>query len=488
MSKSLKSSSIFNRIKSHFDNKIKSDFDEHLLQYSRPGKNGDCELVIGLDFGTSASKVAIQTPDLPGSSSYVVDFGEFSHVSAKYLLPTKIWVTQNGVCSLSPQENSKLVNDIKIDLLHEDKYKNSNRGPRKQGLSGEEIAVAYLALLLRYVRKWFLETKREIIEHFNKLNWSLNLGVPSPCIEDNEENRCFKRVGKAAWMLSILEEEITIEKARQKLIHIDEIPEDWELDDNGLTCDFKIIPEIAAGAVGYALSDIRREGLHVMVDIGASTVDVCSFILPRSDEDAHYSLLTTDVQFLGTIRLHIDRILTLQKTYEKQAEALRDKHDPLTPIAEDIEPYLIPRDKLEEEIRKAETNLKKQFQIMLRRIICDAKQRRDPNSPVWDKGRLPILLIGGGSKLSFFFKAVEELDDWLKKKILNNGAMLLKDERIPERLKSETGVYHRLAVAYGLSHRALDIGKITPADQISDIDDTPTILDIDDWYISKDQV
>ena len=39
-----------------------SMFDEHLLQYSHPGQTGECELVIGLDFGTSASKVIIQAP------------------------------------------------------------------------------------------------------------------------------------------------------------------------------------------------------------------------------------------------------------------------------------------------------------------------------------------------------------------------------------------------------------------------------------------
>ena len=64
---------------------------------------------------------------------------------------------------------------------------------------------------------------------------------------------------------------------------------------------FEIIPEIAAGAVGYALSDLRREGLHVMVDIGASTVDVCSFLLHEKEGNDRYSLLISRCSETGVL-------------------------------------------------------------------------------------------------------------------------------------------------------------------------------------------
>lgn len=37
-------------------------YDEYVLQFTRPGTDGECDLIIGLDFGTSASKVVIQAP------------------------------------------------------------------------------------------------------------------------------------------------------------------------------------------------------------------------------------------------------------------------------------------------------------------------------------------------------------------------------------------------------------------------------------------
>ena len=461
-----------------------SILDEHLLQYTYPGRSGDCDLIIGLDFGTSASKVVVQAPDLPGGQAYAVDFGEFAHSSMAYLLPTRLWVTPKGVCSLVPRDGARLVHDIKVELLARDQHLYSNHGPTRLGLDAEVVAVAYLALLLRYTRKWFLETKQDVIGQFHTLNWGVNLGVPSPCVEDNEGNHRFRRLGKAAWMLSVLEDQITIGKAQDEVRYLKIAPEYWERDDDGLACDFEILPEIAAGAVGYALSPLRREGVHLMIDVGASTMDVCSFLLYR-DEGDRYDLLTADVQQLGTIRLHQERILAIQDSHQKKAQDLRDRHDPLAAISEDIEPYLLSRSEIVSGVERAETALKQHCREILRRVVGDLKRRRAPNEAVW-RGRVPILLIGGGGKLPFFASLVGELPDWIEEYARNEGAYIL-DVPMPDTLKSETTEYHRLAVAWGLSHRALDVGEITPADRIEDIEPPPR-RDWESRFISKDQV
>lgn len=459
-------------------------FDEHILQYRQPGKDGECELVIGLDFGTSASKVVVQVPDLPGQPAYAVDFGDAAHSSMRYLLPTRFWVTPNGTCTLAAHKDARMVNDIKLELLAHDEHLNSNRGPTRQGLEAEAAAVAYLALLLRYTRMWFLKTKRDAVNQFQRFNWTVNLGVPSPCVEDNEENRRFRLVGRAAWMLSVLEETITIGKAQDELRHLVEAPEYWGRDDDGLACDFDIIPEIAAGAVGYALSALRREGVHLMIDVGASTVDVCSFLLHQRAGD-RYSLLTADVQQLGTIRLHHERILAIQRLHEQQAQDLRDKHDPLAPITEDIEPYLVTRERIVSGVQSAEEELRKRCHRMLRRVVTDLKIRRAPREDVW-KARLPVLVIGGGSRLPFFESLAREVGEWLKQYAGNEGAHPVPVP-VPDTLKGKTAEYHRLAVAWGLSHRALDVGDIIPADRIDDIG-PPRKRSWEDAFIDKDQM
>ncbi|MCA9670691.1 MAG: hypothetical protein KC503_34075 [Myxococcales bacterium] len=453
-------------------------FDEHVLQYAEGGESGECELVVGLDFGTSASKVVVQAPDLLGGQAFAVDFGEAAHSSMPYLLPTRLWVSPDGTCSLVPRDGAQLVNDIKLELFASEYHLYSTRGPIGRNLNPEAAAVAYLALLLRYARGWFLKSKRDVIGHFQKLVWSMNLGVPSPCVEDNEENRRFRRVGKAAWMLSVMEGgDVTIGTAQDELRHIIEAPEYWERDDDGTTCDFEIIPEIAAGAAGYALSVLRREGIHLMIDVGASTVDVCSFVLHEREGTDRYDLLTADVQQLGTIRLHHERILAIQRVHEAQAQSLRDEHDPLAPMSTVVDSYLPPRDKVVEEVNSAEAALQRRCRLMLRRVIRDLRTRRAPADPTWQGARrLPILLIGGGTRLEFF----ADLGRW------GDGTRVVPVP-VPQNLGSEVTDFDRLAVAWGLSHRALDVGEITPADQIEDAEPLAK-RHWEDAYVSKDQV
>jgi hypothetical protein len=460
--------------------------DEHVLQYTTPGTEGECELTIGFDFGTSATKVVIQAPFIPGSPSYAVDFGALGHESMPALLPTVISIDEGGICSLGSIKGGQRVNDIKIELLSKTDDMSSRLGPTHQNLSPEAVAVTYSALLLRYAREWFLTEKRALIEHFSEFRWSLNLGVPSPSIERNAENVRFQRVGKAGWMLSLLsQDKISIRRALVELGQVDD-PAYWDEDDSTL-CEFAIVPEIVGGAVGYALSDVRREGLHIIVDVGASTVDVCTFNLHKPDGSDRYSLLTADVQLLGTLRLHLHRIQALNATIQDQSERLRDGHDPLAPLALDLDPYLIPESTFREYLVNAERKLRKDFQLMLRKVIMDLKWKRDPNSLIWREGSLSIILIGGGSKLDFFREAVEDLMGWMRETICPSGFRFIPLD-LPESFKTETTDFHRLSVAWGLSHRAIEVGEVTPADQIEDIDISNEKVDWANRYISKDQV
>lgn len=430
--------------------------DAQLLQYARPGTADECELVVGLDFGTSSSKVVIQAPDLPGHPSYAVDFGGLSCLP--HLLPSRLWVS-DGSCSLVPCNGARMIKDLKLGLMLSEEQSTSS--PTLH----EVAATCYLALLLRASRRWFLHTRHGLVGHFRKLRWGLNLGVPSPCVEDNEQNRVFKRVGKAAWWLSTLPEtDITYKKASTELKNVTEDPDYWETDEE-FACDFDIIPEIAAGAMGYALSSHRREGVHVMIDVGALTVDACSFFLDTHEESNRFRLLIADVQPLGTAKLFSDQIASIRDLYEKHYSLLWDKHDPMAPAIHDLRRFHVPLEDIDKAANDARTGLKSSLRGMFQKVIWDTKREKKPDDPVWRKGgRLPVLLIGGGSKDTFFRSAVDELSAWLSKYSGNNGiafpsAPLSSTFTHSERQQDQ---HLFLAVACGLSHRALDIGNIYP--------------------------
>lgn len=440
-------------------------FDDSARQYRRSGDGGEADVVVGLDFGTSASKVVIQVHGVPGTPAYAVDFREMAHASMPYLLPTQLWISEDGLCVLSPQNGARRITDLKLELFSTEKELQSNHGPTRQGLSPEVTAVAYLALLLRYARTWLLEEKRAVIGHLRRLNWGMNLGIPSPHARKDEKNCRFERVGKAAWMLSVLEAEITLDKAREELQHLTEVPEYWDTDEDA--CDLQVVPEIAAGAIGYALSENHREGLHLMVDVGASTIDVCSFLLYEKEQNRQYGLLTAGVRQYGTIRLHQERIRAIRSAYSEKAQELRDNHDPLAPIAKDLDAYLLSREQLEAAVCRAENELKELCQKVIRRVIIDLRTIRDPMSSAW-KSRLPILFIGGGSQSPFFRALVEEMDTWLRARRYSEGARFPPVE-VPATIGKNPEERHRVAVAWGLSHQEFNIGEIIPFEEIEDI-------------------
>lgn len=451
--------------------------DEEVLQYRRRGRNGrSCELVIGFDFGTSATKVIVQAPDLPGSPAYAVDFGALGHAAMPMLLPTQLWTNPQGSCSLKRIPGGREFRDIKVAL-----FANEAR-PKREGPSAEAVATAYLAHVLRRAREWFLTNRADLLRDFRELVWSLNLGVPSPCAEDNEQNRRFRRVGQAGWKLSQTRKP-TVDAAQAEVKRLMDLSfESWESEDGA--CDFEIIPEIAAGAVGYALSAHRREGVHVMVDVGASTLDVCIFLLHNRGGD-RYSLLSADVQQLGTVSLHLERIKAIQRVDKTLADELLIKHDPLTAIADTIEPYLRLRNGVSESVAAAEKRQKVLCCRMIQRVVWHVKLDRAPMEQVWKK-QLPMILIGGGSHLSFFSKLTNEISAWLTKQVGNEG-VTRTNVPVPRALKTKAKDYRRLAVAWGLSHRKFDIGEIIPADRIADIPRAQQR----DWtrsYVSKDDV
>lgn len=461
-------------------------FDAHILQYTNPGHSGEADIVIGLDFGTSASKVVIQVHGLPGNPAYAVDFGTFAHSSMPYLLPTRLWVNESGKCNLAETDGASLISDIKINLLSGGEDLISKSGSASENLSHESAAVAYLALLLRFARSWFLETRHDLIGHLSRLNWGVNLGVPSRSIEENDENERFRRVGKAAWILSVTDNEISLRKAEEGLQQLAEAPDYFDRDPDGLACDFAIIPEIAAGAIGYAFSDLRREGLHLMVDVGASTMDVCSFILHNPEGTDRYELLTADVRRLGTIRLHHERIRAISDAHANHAQELLDKHDPMKPISTDGKKYLLSSKATLAAVEVGELNLKSFCERMIREIIRNAWTRRDPHATAW-KSALPVLLIGGGGRADFFRKIVDELSPWLRKNRHNDGTDLLP-VTVPASVCTKTTDHDRLVVAWGLSHQEFNIGQITPADKIPDIEPPQSNSHWQSRFVDKDQV
>ena len=123
-------------------------------------------------------------------------------------------------------------------------------------------------------------------------------------------------------------------------------------------------------------------------------------------------------------------------------------------------------------------------------MIWDTKCNRAPKERCWREGEsLPIFLVGGGANDERYRRVVESLGPWLEEHARNSGIRLM-DLPSPTLAGSQglSADFSRLAVAFGLSYPPDQIGKIESPSEIEDIPLPVASKDIEDRYISKDQV
>jgi len=456
---------------------------ENAHQFGLKDVSTKLDIVAGVDFGTSSTKVVVYAPHYTGNPAFAVPFGNLAHKSLEYLLPTRLFVGKDGLCSLTPVSEASVLTDIKLGLIRAPLSRIEPASGPSCGASATTVATAYLALVVRYVRCWFIANKREVFGGFS-LIWSCNLGLPAAIDDDVTLRETFNMVGKAAWLVSRRPGQITI-SAVQKAI--DDIRNSrFQVED--MPWEFELIPEVIAEVTGYARSQFRNEGLHLLVDIGASTLDICSFILHEKEGDDDFPILTADVEFLGAKRLHLARIDGAKKAVVVHAASLVDEGDPVSMIPDDVVDYVPTDQEICDEAANAEDVFKSDCKKLLYRTLVDLRKRRDPHSSRWSE-TFPVFVCGGATAMQIYQEVVSGVGEWLQQHVRSShGARLIRLPK-PESLEAKIGddSYHRLAVAWGLSHESFNIGTYSRPSEIDDIP-PPKVLNIEDAYISKDMV
>lgn len=382
-------------------------------------------LCIGLDIGSSTTKVVIKEafPTI-GSEDvfYLVDFASHGIYGQEYLLPTHISFDGNGYFIPKYGEIPTFTN-LKVN------YMNGNKKYR-------ELLELYVAFVIKYSIAWFIEKhgNYDIIKNKNII-WSVNLGIPSAQFNSLGENKKY---------LELLEN-----ACKQTKEHIE-----FE--------SFNIVPEIVASIQSFIKrNDIAHEGLYCVSDVGAGTLDICTFRVSENEGNVVYSFYKSAVKKLG--------VYELQKCCKN-----------LKPL-------------------KAVYNYRNNVLTAYRRVIHQTYVRRDPYAREW-KEKLPIASSGGGSSLSFYKSIInEDLTKWIKKYCIDlekkhdcQGFRELdikyNSSNIITSIKNID--CSRLNVALGLSYNIStydDIKKYYKECEIEDIEHHKT-KNIEENFISKDMV
>lgn len=453
-----------------------------LLQFPRSEPDRITDIVIGVDFGTSCSKVVVQSPYKLGGRAVAVPFAEAGHSSTPYLIPAVVFVDTTDTVRLIPSDGATAVRHLKVGILDRSIGGGSGLATEfSRDLLG--CTVGYIALVLREARRWFLTTQFESYGE-DRIRWSLNLGIPSAGYDDKQIRSEYEALAEAAWLASL-------EDRPLRLDSLDGALQRARSEGGRAGVAIGVIPEVAAQVVGYAKSRFREEGLHVLVDFGASTLDICSFILRAGEGDDVYSLLTATVKRLGLLELHQRRMVTTRCIA------------PFHAIPEDIVQRLpdwssvqFSDPTIRRQLEQCDLRFKADCVRQLLGTIRDLRRRRDPLSRRWRDG-LPVFVCGGGALSPVFSDFLnqahnEAISFWemrgLRHRPMPPQGLLGADGKI-----LEPAIFNRLNVAYGLSFDGINIGDIESPGDIDDINPPggnpkgPT-RSWEDRFVSKDQV
>lgn len=436
--------------------------DDSMTQFPghQPGEKTD--LVFGLDFGTSCTKAVIRSPFVMRSRAVAVRWSA-GDGDSKYFLSTVLCENSRGELSID-ETAGKCHADLKIRLMDE----SGDPDVRAR-------AAAYLGYALRIARQWVLGAQKDAWGRF-RLRWALNLGIPSAGYDDAEIRAAFETVARAAWRLSLQPSSLTLDAATDAIGDANK-----EVDSE---IRVEVVPEIAAEVVGYAQSKWRRDGLHVMVDVGASTIDICGFVLHAPEDSDRYELLTALVKRLGVHELYLRRKRAIEKSGGRMRSDAPTALDPFGAIPEAGHNCIdAPMQSLRDELDTLDEQYAKECENAIMQVLGDLRKHRDPHSRAWSSG-LPVFLAGGGSQFGLMKKSMrrvhERLTSGTNTKGIDERKLPMLDENVPAEIST------RLGVACGLSFDKLDIGMIIRPSEIESVHPMPERPRRE--ALSKDQV
>lgn len=416
------------------------------LQLQEGAKKRHRTVVMGIDFGTAYTKVALK---IAGAVFFVTWEGVRAS-EYPFLMPgelsvdgsRKVWF---GQCS----NRVNLHANLKMPLL----------ATGSRPLTAPETVV-FLALVMQYARAWLFHHHPELCEGYD-LAWTVNLGCPTRTWESGDIKAAYDRMGRCAWKLSRIPGDMTVERAVGFLNPKLQTPGCAEIGLDALG----IMPEFIAQLVGYVQSPQRREGLHCLVDIGAGTLDVAVFNVyhEAGTRDDRFPIFACDVHRLGTHFLMRKR----QRDAERESDRWSDLHG-IPEAAGLATEWGVTRHVID----SADGEFAGRVSEAIGERLRYTKARRYRRAPEWQDG-LRTFLCGGGSGFGLYKEALmvpfrsmrtplRLVDLDFGQKVMNFGG-------------SEATPFHRMSVAYGLTYDVDTVGKILPPADIEDDDSGPRI-------------
>lgn len=396
---------------------------------------------IGIDFGTAYTKVAIRAAD----KVFFVTWDGVRVSASPYLLPGEVCLDSAGCRWLGRAPGAtEIYADLKLPLIQE----------MVASKAQERSIVAFLAWIMRYARAWMYEYQPNLLRD-RRLAWEVNIGCPTNSWASSSIQTRYRRLASLSWILSQCTESISDEAVDQVLARGG--VEDGGLMSIGLDGLF-LVPEFVAQIAGYVQSPQRRDGLHMLADIGAGTMDLAVFNVIRdpSGDGDRFPIFASKVCPLGSHFLMHSRLAGLEIDGHGWDDLIA------TPDRETLEKTLRLNSGA---LAQKDSEFIKRVTGALSSVLLFARQRKYTRAPEWGTG-IPLFLAGGGCNCDVYKTAVMGAFQDLHTPPRYTRFPMLGSERPTNATFTE--IFHRLSVAYGLTFDAATGRKILAPCEIPD--------------------
>jgi hypothetical protein len=401
--------------------------------YSSQNK-GKAVCTIGLDFGTAFTKVCFQFR----GAHYVVDWRLAVPACTPPLLPGVFSIKPDGECILGDWGGAGL-SGLKLALL------------QTRDAASQINVLAFLALVLRYARAQCFTEHKAAFTGFT-IEWFLNIGLPTEPWQDRGTSELYERLALAAWNLSASAFTISLKSARAALESVESGKVESELI---FGARIKSFPEFVGQIASYVHSAQRRSDLHLLVDVGAGTVDIALFHIGRDEaQDNAFLIHKSSIEPLGT---HI--LLGYRVEASRSLETLWDDEFAGLSTSSFEAKAKLRRGCLVD----VDAAVSEKLFLKMRWLISQTKQHRYQTAPVWKDG-LPFLLCGGGRNMDVYRDAIKQVTSQWKLQELQ-----LKPPASLVARGIGAADFHRVSVAHGLSFTADNLGQIVREEDVPDI-------------------
>lgn len=379
---------------------------------------------MGIDFGTAFTKASIGY----GDDIFIVDWAGINGGQDKFTLPGEFSELPDGTCVMGRAPDAQRVaTDLKLPFLEGQASKSSLID-----------ATIFLALVMRYIRGWWFHHHKGLVKE-KAIEWNINLGAPSTPWQDSNIRSKYKKAAKAAWAMSCSSGPIAITQAERLLGHPEISAPPVE-----------IVPEFVAQIASYTRSPQRQPDLHLLVDVGAGTVDVVTFNVHQDDQTGEdcFPIFWASVSNLGTHFLMSRRLHAFPQTSNEHWSDASAVHG--------AQEFAQAFDISVQDVHKTDRLHSKEVAEAITSVLRKTKFNRYPMSPNWRSG-IRVFFCGGGSSCDAFDQAINDAS--------SSFDVVLHRIRLPlpSHLKAPSlpaNHFHRVSVAFGLGMDVFNLGQI----------------------------